>query len=221
MVNILMNNPRVDEVWCRSRLSRYITPGKKVLVIPFSFHPDYIPDNATWHQIYTPGGAEYEEIVRPLEALGITRQEIAFVNYFTDTPQSLGRLIYGADIIQLTGGFPDLMMERLWEFGAISQLSAFPGVLMGYSAGAMVQIDRFHATPEAPDQAFYYCDGLGCITAFDIEVHYTASPVQLAGIRRTLAETHRPVIALEESGGLVLEEGKLIQMGRVHFFRGE
>ncbi len=219
MVNILMNNPRVDEHWCRRRISRYIRPGMKVLVVPFSFHEEYIPDEAAWHQVYDPGQPGSEEIASPLEHLGIARRDIAFVNYFSDTPRSFGQLMYEADVIDLPGGYPDRIMERLWEFGAISQLAAFPGVLMGFSAGAMVQIDCFHATPEEPEQEFYYCDGLGCIRDFDLEVHYTGSEVQQACIRRTLEETNRTVIAMEEKGGLVLDRGRLYQMGRVHFFK--
>ncbi len=219
MVNILMNNPNVDQPWCRFQLSRYIRPGMKVLVIPFSFHEAYITDGEAWNSIYAPGQIGYEEIVRPLEILGIRRKDIAFVNYFTDTPMSLGKLIYQADVIELPGGYPDRMMKRLWEFGAISQLAAFPGVMLGFSAGAMVQIDCFHATPEEPGQEFYYCDGLGCITQFDIEVHFCALPVQLEGIERTLQETKRMVFAIEEQGGLIVDHGQIRQLGKVHSFR--
>lgn len=219
MINILLNNGRVDAPWCRKRLSRYIRPGMKILVIPFSFHEDYIPDNEAWHQVYSPGCREAEEIVRPLLTLGIRETDIAFVNYFTDTPLTLGKLAYQADLIYLPGGYPNRLMKRLWEFGAISQLSAFPGILLGCSAGAMAQIDHFHATPEEPGQEFYYCDGLGCISGFDLEVHYTGSQLQNDCIQRTLAETNRTVIAIEEDGGLILDRGRLYQMGHVHFFK--
>lgn len=219
MVNILMNNPRVNEQWCRRRLSHYIRPGKKVLVVPFSFHEEYIPDEEAWHENYDPGCSGYEEIVQPLERLGVSRNDISFINYFSDTPSSFGRLCYKADIVDLPGGYPDRLMSRLWDFGAISQLSAFPGVMLGFSAGAMAQIDRFHVTPEEPGQEFYFCDGLGCIRDFDLEVHFTGSEIQMECIHRTLEETGRTVIAMEEQGGLVLDRGRLYQMGKVHFFR--
>lgn len=218
-VNILMNNPGVDAPWCKKHISRYIRPYMKVLVVPFSFHEEYIPDEATWHQNYDPGQRGYEEVVRPLGALGIFRENIAFVNYFTDTPKSFGHLLNEADVVDLLGGYPDRLMDRLWEFGSISQLAAFPGVTMGFSAGAMAQLNFFHATPEEEGQEFYYYEGLGQIDAFDLEVHYTGSEIQQACIARTLAETHRTVIAMEEQGGLILDRGRLLQMGKVHFFK--
>ena len=218
-VNILMNNPRVDAKWCRKQLSRYLRPWMKVLVIPFSFHEDYIPDEAAWHRNYDPGQKGYEEVVRPLEGLGISRQNVAFVNYFSDTPKSLGHLINEADVVDLLGGYPDRLMDRLWEFGAISQLAAFRGILMGFSAGAMAQLDYFHATPEEEGQEFYYYEGLDQINSFDLEVHYTGSEIQQACMARTLEETGRTVIAMEEEGGLILDRGRLFQMGKVHFFK--
>ncbi len=218
-VNILMNHPRVDERWCRKHLSRYIRPSMKVLVVPFSFHEDYLPDEDAWHRVYDPGGQGYEEVVQPLEALGVSRKNVAFVNYYADTPKTLGYLINEADVVDLPGGYPDRLMDRLWEFGAISQLSAFPGVMMGFSAGAMAQLDYFHATPEEEDQEFYYYEGLDRIEAFDLEVHYTGSELQQSCIARTLSETGRTVIAMEEQGGLILDRGRLIQMGKVHFFK--
>jgi hypothetical protein len=217
-VNILMNNPRVDEPWCRKILSHYLRPRMKVLVVPFSFHEDYIPDEAAWHRHYDPGQTGYEEIVRPLEHLGIPRSHVAFVNFFTDTPRTMGEMLYQADVVDLVGGYPDRLMDRLWAFGAVSQLSAFPGVCMGFSAGAMAQLDYFHATPEEEGQQFYYYEGLERITDFDIEVHYTGSEIQQACISRTLSETGRKVIALEEQGGLILEGDRLIRMGRTHIF---
>jgi peptidase E len=217
MVNILLNTPAIHERWCRRKISKYIRHGKKVLIVPFSFHEDYIGDNADWLAHYGYGQDLYCEVVHPLLELGVREEDIALVNYYSDTPKSFGNLIRMADVIYFTGGWPDKMMARLWEFGAISQLSSFPGVVMGYSAGAMIQFDTFHMTPEEEDQEFQYCDGLDLLSGFDIEVHYTGSDVQEECLHRAIQETGRAVFALEDHGGLIVDGNKFITLGHVHF----
>lgn len=218
MVNILLNNPAISAKWCKRRLSRYIRHGKKVLIVPFSYHEDYLPDEEAWERYFSPGGEQYEQLVPPLLEMGVKLRDIAFVNYFTDTPKTMGKLIHHADVIYFTGGWPDKMMDRLWEFGCISQLSNFHGTVMGFSAGAMIQFDFFHITPEEEDQSFKYYEGLDMIEGFDIEVHFHGSDVQKECINQTIRDTGRPVFAMEENGGLIIDGDQFTPIGKVHFY---
>ncbi|EPZ54469.1 peptidase S51 family protein [[Clostridium] sordellii ATCC 9714] len=64
------------------------------------------------------------------------------------------------------------MMDRLKEFKIIEDIENYKGIVMGSSAGAMVQVAQYHITPDKDYDTFSYNEGLNMITDFDIEVHY-------------------------------------------------
>ncbi len=55
---------------------------------------------------------------------------------------------------------------------------------IGSSAGAMIQIAKYHITPDEDYNTFTYNKGLNLIKDFDIEVHYEGTEVQNKYIKR-------------------------------------
>jgi len=64
------------------------------------------------------------------------------------------------------------MMCRLKEFDLINEIESFTGIIMGSSAGAMIQIAEYHITPHKGFDIFSYNRGLNLIKDLDIEVYY-------------------------------------------------
>ena len=48
----------------------------------------------------------------------------------------------------LTGGAPDLMMKRIKEKKLKKLIKNYKGIMIGYSAGAMIQLDSYHISPD-------------------------------------------------------------------------
>ena len=63
---------------------------------------------------------------------------MVFINYFTDTKESARQKIEWANVVYFTGGLPDRMMDRIIDFDLVEPLKKFDGVVVGYSAGAVV-----------------------------------------------------------------------------------
>ena len=118
-----------------------------------------------------------------------------------------------ADIIFLTGGLPDQYLQRLEEFELIASLKESQAIFIGASAGAMVQLDTYHITPDNDYPKYQYGKGIGLVSGFEIEVHYCHSLAQDEGIQRVIAERHLPTYTIANDGGLLVSGQQRICFG--------
>ncbi|MET1248940.1 Type 1 glutamine amidotransferase-like domain-containing protein [Sporolactobacillus sp. STCC-11] len=219
MINILFNHSQINDPWCFDTFRKYIHPDDKVTVIPFSFQEQFIDSERSWQAAYGKDqGYYYSQIVEPFLSYGIDEQSISWVNYFSDTKTEAKQKIEEADILYFPGGLPDKMMERIIEFDLKKIIQQHRGVVMGFSAGAMIQMSDYHITPDEDYESFGYFKGLGLIHSFDLEVHFKSTQVQLDCINRSIRETGRPVYAMEDEGALIVVDGKVATIGKVHYF---
>ena len=84
--------------------------------------------------------------------------------------------------------------------------------MIGTSAGAMIQLDTFHLTPEE-DYEYQYYEGLALLGGFDIEVHYEEDLRHIEAIIRTLEDTGNPVIVLPNEGGAIIGDNMFELLG--------
>ena len=80
---------------------------------------------------------------------------------------------------------------------------------------------EYHITPDEDYDTYGYYPGLGLLEGFEPEVHYAASEVQKESIRRYLRERGKPIYAMTNQGGLVVRDGEITPMGKVHRFPQE
>ena len=212
--NILTCHYNFHEDWCRPALAPLLQPDVRVTVVPFSFPAEQIPDEAAWQREFGPGGRHRGDLLAAFSGFGIT--QVQFVNWFAHTPQQAGAMVAAADLVFFTGGLSDVAMERVRAFGLQTVLEQFPGILMGTSAGAMMQIADYHISPDEDYPVYQRNAGLDCGLPFDVEVHYAYSPVQNAGIRRALQERPVPVWAIENTGALLVQGGEVTPLGDFH-----
>ena len=215
MVNILFDCPNVDDFY--EDLKQYFSESTRVAVVAFSFYDDYVYDAQSWERVYGKDvGNCYFETVDSLAPFGVRPQNVSFINYFTDTPQTARQKILDADAVYFTGGLPDRMMDRIKDFGIEDVLLDFDGIVIGYSAGAVIQLGEYHLSPDADYSEFNYYGGLGYLGGFYLEVHYENKPTQDQAIRRVLCERGLPVYVFPtRRGGIVVEDGKIRIIGDV------
>lgn len=217
-IHVLMNTSMIDEKWCYPTLKKYIKPSDEVCVFAFSFFDD-TKNVADWNKQYAPGqGIWYRANTDVFFKYGIKPNQIHWVNYFTDSKVEMENKILSSSIILFTGGAPDLMMNRIKEFKLKKILKNYQGLMMGYSAGAMIQLDEYHITPDDDYPEFCYKKGLGCIDSFKVEVHYHASNIQKKSISRVIQEKNQPVYAIYEDGGVIVDEKSIEFFGNVELF---
>lgn len=218
MINILFDCPNIDDFY--DDLKQYFNEKTKVCVVAFSYYDDYVFDAESWEKVFGRGiGGVYFETVDSFRPFGIPEENIEFVNYFTDSKESAKKKIRNADVIYFTGGLPDRMMDRIKDFDLEDCIMAHEGIVMGYSAGAVIQLREYHLYPDGDYTDYGYYDGLPMLDGFYHEVHYRHLPEQDESIRRTLAERGKTVyVTHDRSGGIIVENGVLRTLGKVDVY---
>ena len=145
---------------------------------------------------------------------------ISFINYFADTKESAKAKIEKADIIYFLGGLPDKMMARITEFDLKDILMKHNGVVMGYSAGAVIQLAEYHLSPDEDYPEFKYYEGLPYIDDFYLEVHYKGTETQESAIQKVLKERKKTVYATVcMNGAILIDNGTVKLLGDVKEYK--
>lgn len=211
--HILMNTSMIDEKWCRPAIRPYIQPDDHVCVLALSFFDD-TKNEDDWNRQYKKGqGIWYRANTDVFFSFGLKENQVHWVNYFKDSPDQIRQTIMNSSVLLLTGGAPDLMMKRIRKLKLLKTLRTYQGLIIGYSAGAMVQLADYHITPDEDYPDFSWQKGIGWRSDFDVEVHYHHSRIQKAGMNQAFKDKGLPVFAIEEQGGMIVDEN-----GQQHFF---
>lgn len=220
MINILLEGFDIGAPWLYEELKNYIMPNCKVAVVAFSFRDSRVKSLRGWKALYgKKSGKYYGGIVGGFTAYGIPENNISFINYFTDSHESAAKKIEEADIIYFTGGLPDRMFERIDEFNLSDVLMKHNGIVMGYSAGALIQLREYHISPDEDYPEFGYYKGLPYLDDFYLEVHYEGTAAQKKAIRKVLSERGKTVYATAlNSGAILIDNGNIKLLGDVKVF---
>jgi peptidase E len=223
MVNILLDGIDLDSDYLREELGKYIKPNHRIVNVAFSFKDAKVKSAEDWERLYNPENGKYYKILAgSFSAFGIPMENMTFVNFFADTPESAADKIRNADIVYFPGGLPDRMMDRIREFKLEEVLHQHDGIIMGFSAGAMIQLEEFHVSPDDDYPEFCYADGIPWVKDFYLEVHYEGKEEQDQAIRRVLQERKRPVYATVSDGGAIIVDGGQVKLlGEVKRFDPE
>lgn len=210
MINILSSKTIYDQDYVKIHLEKYITQNSKICVIAFSFfESDDLLDK--YIESYTPPlGVWYNHVLNPFLIYGVDPFNVSFIIYDKDTKITARKKIEAADIIFLPGGAPDKFYQRLVKYDLIDLIKASNKIIMGPSAGTMVQFNWFHISKDSDYKKFQISEGLGLISDFGVEVHYQRRKQQKKGIRKTSLMDQRPIYVIEEPGFMILEDGKIV-----------
>ena len=220
MTNILLEGYDINAPWLMDSLKLYVKPFHKVAIIALAFRDARVKNLDDWNALYEKdNGCYYSGIVGSLADYGILESQIKFINYYTDTPETANEKIRNADILYFPGGLPDRMMERIREMQIYDSILHHDGIVLGYSAGAVIQLREYHLTPDKDYPAFSYYNGFPFIDDFYLEVHYEGTPEQNTSIKRVLFEKHKTVFATHfMNGAIIVDNGKINLIGKVSKF---
>lgn len=214
MVNVLLESYDLTAAYLYPTLKEYIHPGDRVAIVAFSFLPSQAGCLEEWEGLFGKEGMFYGWLVEPFAAFGVPEENITFLNYYADTPESAAEKIRGADILYFTGGLPDAMMDRIREFGLYELIRDHPGVKLGCSAGAVIQLEEYHLSPDRDYPEFAYYEGFPWLRDFYVEVHYEGYPTQKEAIARVLRERGKIVYSTGNNrSAIIADEEKIILLG--------
>lgn len=209
MANVLLNYYNFDGDWAKDKIASYVV-GKKVLILPLAFRESQAWDYDSWQSIYGKNGEKYAKILQPFLSFGITEEDIVWLNCF-DKKQDYLQLIHNADLLFFTGGMPEKAIAWMDKLGITNAVKTFNGTIMGASAGAMLQLDKYHVTPDEDYDTYGIWQGLGLVKGLDLEVHYLNTDLQNACTQKAVADLQLPVYQMWHEGGLVVD-GNVIQI---------
>lgn len=219
-MNILLDGLDFNESWAYKTLKNIIKPEYKICVIPFAFHEDWIKNEAEWEKSYNKiTGEHYKNIAVPFYTYGIEDNNITLINYFTDNSESAKAKINSADIVFFTGGFPDKIMSRLSELGLINTVEQHSGIIMGWSAGAMMQCSQYYISPDKDYPEFIYEKGLRCIDNFAVEVHYKNTDSQNKSIEKYIRENGKMVYTTQQQSAIIVDGDNLSLLGNAKVYQ--
>ena len=104
------------------------------------------------------------------------------------------------------------MFERIKEFDLYAPLMRHEGIVMGYSAGAVIQLSEYHLSPDEDYPEFRYYKGLPYLNDFYLEVHYEGTDIQNASIQRVITERGKPVYATALGAGAIIVDNRDIKL---------
>lgn len=219
-MNILLDGLDFDKAWAYGTLKNIIMADYKITIVPFAFPEDRIKNAEEWETSYNKlNGEYYSNIVLPFLEYGIREDNIRWVNYFEDDKDSSIAKINTSDIIFFTGGLPDKIMSRLAEFDLINIIEHHQGIIMGWSAGAMMQCYNYYISPDKDYPEFIYQKGLNCIKNFAIEVHYKNTEVQNESIKKYIHETRKKIYTTEAQSAIITEGCNVILLGNAKMYK--
>ena len=85
-------------------------------------------------------------------------------------------------------------------------------LIMGYSAGAVIQLAEYHLSPDDDYPEFKYYEGLPYLNDFYLEVHYEGKDAQKAAIQKVLEERKKTVYATAIMKGAILVDNGIIKL---------
>lgn len=220
MVNILLSHYFFHEDWAKNVLKKHINQGDKVVIVPFAFSEEWVSNNTEWQNAYNKDyGKYYREVVEPFLEYGINEDNIIWLNYFEDTESEMKRIVEESNIVFFTGGLPHRAVERVIEMGLLNYINNCR-VIIGASAGALMQLGNYYISPDEDYSDFVYCNGLGLINKdFYIEVHYEDTDIQNNCIKKVLKEKTDTIYAIGDRGGIVVDSENVLLFGDIVTFK--
>jgi peptidase E len=209
MKHILMSRGILGNPLFVPHVKPHICSDDKVLIINFSFFNKYLPNQTAYHQYYAKHGEYDLKMVQSFQPYGIKEDQIEWLDYYLDNEQTAKEKIKKANILYFPGGAPDQMMMRIKQFNIKSSIESHQGLLIGSSAGAMIQFKNFHISPDHDYSRFSIQEGLNLIDDFIIEVHFRRRKKQKQAMRKMHQKTKKEIYILPDDGMLIYDNNKI------------
>jgi len=214
MINILMSRGILASDQVYEQAKTIIKPTMKVLIVYFSFFEKHLPDQKDYDLFYDHDNEYHQKMLKTFSRYDIDENNIKVLNYYHDSLEEMLKKIKECDILYFPGGAPEEMMDRFAQKGLLDDLKAFNKIVIGSSAGAMIQNDFFHITPDKDYQKYAIYQGLVYIKDLGIEVHFQRRIKSKKALRKTAHILGRPVYVIPDDSAIIINNGEIICIGQ-------
>lgn len=178
-------------------LIKIIKPEMKILIIPFASRKEkYV----SWASALFVNFSKYH--IKNFSILDIDLPKEVMIDRIKES-----------DVLFLTGGLPNVLIEALSKKGLISIIRNYHGIIIGYSAGALAICRDCIILPEEGHPGKEIIRGLG-LCDFSVYVHYSKDQ------DKDLSEfsKERKIYAICDKSAIVLKNGKMSFIGDSFLF---
>ena len=195
-------------------MKKIIKPNSKVLCFSGA---DYKWQLDNLEELRT--GRYYEEQYAPFRDLGVQPGNF-YIVHPKDNIRTIKNEFICSDIIFLAGGHMSVIDMLLNYFGLWTLMKVSDKHIIGVSAGALIQLEKYDITPYIDDDYDYYdtCKGLGLVKDLRLIVHYNNERKEHQEILQYLTdlvinemcETNKDimVVALSDNEGIIIDNDK-------------
>ena len=143
--------------------------------------------------------------------ISIGADTVDFVEY-SDSKEVTAQKIASSNLIYLTGGLVNALVERLRSMQVDQMLRAYGGVIVGRSAGALALCKKCAITNHQ-NQKLRLVNGLG-LTDLALKAHYR--PEKDASLK--LLSKEEKIYAVPARSAIVYNNGACLLIGKVYLF---
>lgn len=176
----------LDDVF--EELSKRIKPNATIVVVPFATEV-----------------SRYESWMESLEQVFSNISNVTLDLLHEDLSRSeMISMINDSDALYLIGGRPEKLLKLIEEKELASNIRNYPGLLIGYSAGALAFCRDCILTKDEDYPETVVMKGLGLVD-FSVEVHYNeASDDELFAL-----SAERSIYALSDGSAILYKDGSI------------
>lgn len=205
MIHILLSRGILGDSKWVPQFQTYILPKHRVCIVALSYFEEHIPHFDAYDMYYRKGGEYYQKMIDSFAPYGIKEEQITWIYHNDKNIDIMKKQIQNADILYFPGGAPDLMMKRIDELGLIETIEKHKRIVIGSSAGAMIQFAEYHISPDNEYHRFSLNKGLNWLDQFIIEVHYRRRKKQKSSLRKRHRETKKAIYGIPDDGAIVFD----------------
>ena len=203
MKNILCSNIESLSNY-QEYLKKYVKKDAKVLIIPWSF-PNEINN---LDEYFGKDTKRYLKYINVLLFLGYQENNIKVLDCYKNSKNKIKDLINTSDVIVLTGGNPEMFYQKVvQDTECLYDLKYFKGLVIGSSAGAVLQFKRYFITAKNNYYKYFsFYDGFGLINdPFYIDVHSINNNFYLKKLSNVAKDKNKKIYAISNDGVLVVD----------------
>ena len=205
MYSILLSKDEYSYHLIKDRLKEIIKSDFKVAVIPWAF-PQELDSDRLINEYFKKGERRYNKYLDLLLELGIKSENIVICNCYSDSKEYLKDVINKADLLVIPGGNPEMLFSKVvQEKDLLYDIKYFPGIILGESAGADLQLKRYFIT--AKNNYYHYFafyDGFGVLDdPFYLDVHSSNDQDYLDDLQEVADDKEKVVYAIFDDGAII------------------
>ena len=203
MKNILCSNIESLSNY-QEYLKKYVKKDAKVLIIPWSFSNE----TNNLDEYFGKDTKRYLKYINVLLSLGYKENNIKVLDCYKNSKNKIKDLINTSDVIVLTGGNPEMFYQKVvQDTECLYDLKYFKGLVIGSSAGAVLQFKRYFITAKNNYYKYFsFYDGFGLINdPFYIDVHSINNNFYLKKLSNVAKDKKKKIYAISNDGVLIVD----------------